>query len=259
MVIGAGFIGAEVASTATKLGLDVTVVEAALAPLAGPLGVQLGAAVARLHAEHGTRLLCGAPVAGLTGGDRVTGVRLADGRQLPADVVVVGIGAVPNVEWLRGSRSNWPTVWCVTRAGQRRSRTWLRSATVRPGMSRVGRPHRVEHWTGALERPAIAVATLLAGRAPQRHAGQTSVLLVRPVRLQDPVRRHRRSRRRDHLRGRQPARCQLPAVYRREGQPVAVLGVTSRGCSPAGVANWAPSRRHPDPKYRSPNTEGDPL
>ena len=86
-VIGAGFIGAEVASTARKLGLDVTVVEAAPTPLAGPLGEQLGAAVARLHAEHGTRLLCGVGVAGLTGGDRVTGVELADGRRLPADVV----------------------------------------------------------------------------------------------------------------------------------------------------------------------------
>ena len=65
VVIGAGFIGAEVASTATKLGLEVTVVEAALAPLAGPLGVQLGAAVARLHAVHGTRLLCGGPLPAL--------------------------------------------------------------------------------------------------------------------------------------------------------------------------------------------------
>ena len=103
VVIGAGFIGGEVASTASKLGLDVTVVEAALAPLAGPLGVQLGAAVARLHTEHGTRLLCGAPVADLTGSDRVTGVQLADGRRLAADVVLVGIGAIPNIEWLRDS------------------------------------------------------------------------------------------------------------------------------------------------------------
>ena len=95
VVIGAGFIGGEVASTATKLGMNVTVIEAALAPLAGPLGVQLGTAVAQLHAEHGTRLLCGAPVAGLTGSDRVTGVELADGRHVSADVVLVGIGAIP--------------------------------------------------------------------------------------------------------------------------------------------------------------------
>ena len=93
------------------------------------------------------------------------------------------------------ARSNWPTASCATQAGRRQSRTWSRSATVRPGMSRrVGWPHRVEHWTGALERPAIAVATLLAGAA-RRHAGQTPVLLVRSVRPPHPVRRHRRARR----------------------------------------------------------------
>jgi NADPH-dependent 2,4-dienoyl-CoA reductase/sulfur reductase-like enzyme len=165
VVIGAGFIGAEVASTATKLGLDVTIVEAAPTPLAGPLGEQLGAVVARLHAEHGTRLLCGVGVTGLTGTGRVTGVALADGRRVAADVVVVGIGAVPNVEWLRdsplelangvvcdgGGATSMPNVVAVGDC----------SAWHEPS---IGRPHRVEHWTGALERPAIAVATLLAGR-----------------------------------------------------------------------------------------------
>ena len=103
VVIGAGFIGAEVASTATKLGLDVTVVELARTPLAASLGEELGAAVARLHAKHGTRLVCGAKVSGLTGAERVTGVEIADGRHLAADVVVVGVGAIPNIEWLNGS------------------------------------------------------------------------------------------------------------------------------------------------------------
>jgi NADPH-dependent 2,4-dienoyl-CoA reductase/sulfur reductase-like enzyme len=169
VVIGAGFIGAEVASTATKLGLHVTVVEAALAPLAGPLGVQLGAAVARLHAEHGTRLLCGAPVAGLTRSDRVTGVQLADGRQLAADVVVVGIGAVPNVEWLRDSQLELANGVVCDAGGATPIPNVVSvgdcAAWYEPG---VGSPHRVEHWTGALERPAIAVATLLAGG---RHNG----------------------------------------------------------------------------------------
>lgn len=169
VVIGAGFIGGEVASTATKLGLDVTVVEAALCPLAGPLGVRLGAAVARLHTENGTRLLCGAPVAGLVGHDRVTGVELADGRRLAADVVVVGIGAIANIEWLResplelangvvcdeGGCTSIPNVVAVGDCA-----AWHEPC--------VGWPHRVEHWTGALERPAIAVATLLAGG---RHNG----------------------------------------------------------------------------------------
>ena len=103
VVIGAGFIGAEVAATAAARGLDVTVVEAADTPLAGPLGTWVGAAVAGLHARNGVRLICGVPVATVTGTDRPTGVTLADGTHLPADVVVAGVGAAPAVDWLAGS------------------------------------------------------------------------------------------------------------------------------------------------------------
>jgi NADPH-dependent 2,4-dienoyl-CoA reductase/sulfur reductase-like enzyme len=178
VVIGAGFIGAEVASTARKSGMDVTVVEAAPTPLQVQLGSRLGAVVAQAHASNGTRLICGVSVAGLTGenralrssscADRVTGVDLADGRHLPADVVVVGIGGVPNIEWLHGSgielgngvvcgsngQTNIPNVVAVGDCA-----AWRDAST--------GVPHRVEHWTGALERPAIAVATLLAGGIDQ--------------------------------------------------------------------------------------------
>jgi NADPH-dependent 2,4-dienoyl-CoA reductase/sulfur reductase-like enzyme len=226
VVIGAGFIGGEVASTAAKLGVDVMVVEAALAPLAGPLGVQLGATVARLHTEHGTRLLCGAPVAGLIGSDRVTGVDLADGRRLAADVVVVGIGAIPNIEWLRdsplelangvvcdeGGATSIPNVVAVGDCA-----AWHEPS--------VGWPHRVEHWTGALERPAVAVATLLAGG---RHNG-------RPVK--PPYFWSDQYNRRIQFAGIAdpgdeitfevggPRDVSFLAVYRRGGEPVAVLGV----------------------------------
>lgn len=97
VVIGAGFIGAEIASTARGLGVEVTVIEAAATPLAGPLGPEMGQVVAGLHARHGVRLMCGVPVAGLLGDARVTGVRLADGTETPADVVVAGIGATPRL------------------------------------------------------------------------------------------------------------------------------------------------------------------
>ena len=226
VVIGAGFIGGEVASTASKLGLHVTVVEAALAPLAGPLGVRLGAAVARLHTEHGTRLVCGAPVADLTGRDRVTGVQLADGRRLAADVVVVGIGAIPNVEWLRdsplqlsngvvcdeGGATSIPNVVSVGDCA-----AWHEPC--------VGSPHRVEHWTGALERPAIAVATLLAGG---RHDGAPA---------KPPYFWSDQYGRRIQFAGIAAPGDEITfevgtlrdesflAVYRRGGEPVAVLGV----------------------------------
>ena len=226
VVIGAGFIGAEVASTAAKLGLDVTVVEAALAPLAGPLGVQLGAAVARLHTEHGTRLLCGAPVAGLIGDDRVTGIELADGRRLAADIVLVGIGAVPNVEWLRdspvelangvvcdaGGATSVPNVVAVGDCA-----AWHEPS--------VGWPHRVEHWTGALERPAIAVATLLAGG---RHNGNPA---KPPYFWSDQYGRRIQFAGIAHTGDEitfevgSARDASFLAVYRRGGEPVAVLGM----------------------------------
>ncbi|WP_089306261.1 NAD(P)/FAD-dependent oxidoreductase [Geodermatophilus pulveris] len=167
VVIGAGFIGAEVAATARGLGLDVTVVEAQPIPLAGPLGADMGAVCAGLHADHGTRLLVGTGVAGLVGTDSVEAVELTDGTRLAADVVVVGIGAVPNTEWLADSG--------VTLGGG--VLTDARGATDVPGVVAVGdcaatwsesagRHVRAEHWTNALEQPATAAATLLGARGP---------------------------------------------------------------------------------------------
>jgi NADPH-dependent 2,4-dienoyl-CoA reductase/sulfur reductase-like enzyme len=167
VVIGAGFIGAEVASTARKLGLDVTVVETQPVPLAGPLGADMGAVCAELHADHGTRLLTGTGVAGLVGTGRVEAVELSDGTRLPADVVVVGIGATPNIEWLAHSGV----------ALGNGVLTDARGATNIPGVVAVGdcaaawsasaeRHVRIEHWTNALEQPATAVATLLGAGEP---------------------------------------------------------------------------------------------
>jgi NADPH-dependent 2,4-dienoyl-CoA reductase/sulfur reductase-like enzyme len=167
VVIGAGFIGAEVASTARKLGLEVTVVETQPVPLAGPLGTEMGAVCAELHADHGTRLVTGTGVAGLVGTGRVEAVELTDGTRLPADVVVVGIGAAPNIEWLADSGV----------ALGNGVLTDARGATNIPGVVAVGdcaaawsvsaeRHVRIEHWTNALEQPATAVATLLGCGEP---------------------------------------------------------------------------------------------
>ncbi|MEX5303919.1 NAD(P)/FAD-dependent oxidoreductase [Kocuria sabuli] len=163
VVIGAGFIGAEVASTAHALGMEVTVVEKSPTPLCGPLGTQLGAVVAGLHERAGVELICGADITDfdLTDGS-VSAVHLADGRVLPTDVVVVGIGAVPNTAWLESSgielgngvvcdavgATNLPGVVAVGDCA-----AWWDAAT--------GRHHRVEHWTGAAQRPGVAVSALL--------------------------------------------------------------------------------------------------
>ena len=225
VVIGAGFIGAEVASTAMKLGLDVTVIEVAPTPLAGALGEDLGAAVARLHAKHGTRLLCGVGVSGLTGTGHVTGVELADGRHLAADVVVLGVGAIPNVEWLNGSglelangvvcdaggATSIPSVVAVGDCA-----AWYERA--------VGAAHRVEHWTGARDRAAVAVATLLAGRyqgAPAKPPYFWSdqygcrIQFAGIARPDDQITFEVGDLNEDSF----------LAVYRRDDRPVAVLGV----------------------------------
>ena len=140
----------------------MTVVEALRVPLEGPLGPDMGRVCAGLHADHGTRLLTGTGVAGLDGDGHVTAVRLLDGRRLPADVVLVGIGAQPNVEWLADSGLD-------LRGG---IATDARGATSIPGVVAVGdcaapwseaagRHVRFEHWTNALEQPSAAVAALL--------------------------------------------------------------------------------------------------
>ena len=247
-MIGAGFIGAEVASTAAKLGLDVTVVEAALAPLAGPLGVQLGAAVARLHTEHGTRLLCGAPVAGLTGSDRVTGVELADGRRAaPPTSSLVGIGAIPNIEWLRdspielangvvcdaGGATSVPNVVAVGDCA-----AWHEPS--------VGWPHRVEHWTGALERPAIAVATLLAagGTTARRPNPRTSGPISTTAASSSPASPIPAMRSPSRWAARAtPASWPCTAATANRS-PCSAW--TNRSCSPDGVANWPSSPFPPD-------------
>ncbi|TSB17665.1 NAD(P)/FAD-dependent oxidoreductase, partial [Streptomyces benahoarensis] len=106
VVIGGGFLGAETASSCAALGHDVTVVEAAPLPLVPQLGEAMAGICAALHADHGVRLLTGTGVAGLRAdgaADAVTAVALADGRLLPAEVVVVAIGVRPRTGWLAGT------------------------------------------------------------------------------------------------------------------------------------------------------------
>jgi 3-phenylpropionate/trans-cinnamate dioxygenase ferredoxin reductase subunit len=167
VVIGAGFIGAEVASTASSMGVEVTVIESDPLPLGRVLGPELGTACTALHEDNGVRLISGTAVTGLGETSRVREVRLAGGRTVPADVVVVGIGALPNIEWLAGSgvdydhRGVWTDAAGVTNIPQ----------VVAAGDCTfsycpfAGVELRQEHWTNALQQPAAAAASLL-GRSP---------------------------------------------------------------------------------------------
>lgn len=159
VVIGGGFIGAETASSCVGLGHDVTVVEAVPLPLVPQLGAQMAAVCATLHRRGGVDLVTGTGVAGLRGTVSVTDVDLADGRTLPADVVIVGIGATPNTAWLVGSTlALHDGVLCDDGCV-----TVLPQVVAVGDVARVGGT-RAEHWTSATQQPRVAVANLLAGR-----------------------------------------------------------------------------------------------
>ncbi|MGW9022917.1 NAD(P)/FAD-dependent oxidoreductase [Streptomyces sp. NPDC055722] len=226
VVIGGGFVGAEVASTAHGLGLEVTVVEAAPAPLAGPLGETMGRVVSALHADHGVRLLCGVGVKGLSGERRVEGVLLEDGRGIPADTVVVGVGARPCVDWLSGSGVALDDGVTCGADGR----------TSLPGVVAVGdcaawyNPHagrhcRVEHWTGALERPDIAVATLLTSGAAETVAPRPPYFWSDQYGLKIQFVGHAAGADSVTVEEGTIGDRSFLAVYRRAGRPVAVLGV----------------------------------
>jgi NADPH-dependent 2,4-dienoyl-CoA reductase/sulfur reductase-like enzyme len=226
VVIGGGFIGAEVASTAYALGLEVTVVEVAPTPLAGPLGHEMGTVVSSLHADHGVRLLCGVGVKGLTGAERVEAVLLEDGSSLPADTVVVGVGARPNTEWLHGSgialdngvtcgQDGRTSVAGVVAVGD--CANWYDPA--------AGQHRRVEHWTGALERPAAAVATLLSGGAAEPGPVRPPYFWSDQYGVKIQFAGHAAAADSVTVEEGSADDRSLLAVYRRAGDPVAVLGM----------------------------------
>jgi NADPH-dependent 2,4-dienoyl-CoA reductase/sulfur reductase-like enzyme len=134
-------------------------VEAAPLPLLPQLGPEMAAVCAGLHARGGVELVTGVGVAALHGDLAVHGVELADGRVLPADVVVVGIGAVPNTGWLAGSTlALHDGVLCDDGCV-----TALPQVVAVGDVARVGGA-RAEHWTSATAQPRVAVRNLLAGR-----------------------------------------------------------------------------------------------
>ncbi|MGW4873496.1 NAD(P)/FAD-dependent oxidoreductase [Streptomyces chartreusis] len=226
VVIGGGFIGAEVASTARALGLEVTVVEAAPAPLAGPLGETMGAVVSALHSDHGVALLCGVGVKGLSGEKRVDAVLLEDGRTVPADIVVVGVGASPNVEWLEGSGVVLDNgVKCGADG-----RTSLAGVVAVGDCAnwydpRAGLHRRVEHWTGARERPDAAIAALLAGGAVEPGVPRPPYFWSDQYGVKIQFAGHAAGADSVTIEDGTPDERNVLAVYRRSGIPVAVLGM----------------------------------
>ncbi|WP_416981045.1 NAD(P)/FAD-dependent oxidoreductase [Streptomyces sp. T028] len=226
VVIGGGFIGAEVASTAYALGVEVTVIEAAPTPLAGPLGAEMGTVVSGLHADHGVRLLCGVGVKGLSGETRVDAVLLEDGRSIPADIVVVGVGARPCVDWLEGSGIELDNgVKCGADG-----RTSIASVVAVGDCAnwydpRAGAHRRVEHWTGARERPDAAIATLLAAGAVEPGVPKPPYFWSDQYGVKIQFAGHAAGADTVTVEEGAAEDRNVLAVYRRAGNPVAVLGM----------------------------------
>jgi 3-phenylpropionate/trans-cinnamate dioxygenase ferredoxin reductase component len=159
-VVGAGWIGAELATSAARRGCQVTVVEAAPVPVAGALGIEVGAQMAPWYAEAGVDLLLGQPVESVEPG----GLALPGGGWLAADQVVTAIGVRPQVGWLAGSGVTLENGAAV----DERLRTSV------PGVFavgdcaafislRYGTRLRGEHWDCALHAPEVVAANILGG------------------------------------------------------------------------------------------------
>jgi NADPH-dependent 2,4-dienoyl-CoA reductase/sulfur reductase-like enzyme len=163
-VIGAGFIGAEVAASCRSLDLDVTLLEALPQPMVRGVGEVIGARLARLHREHGVDVRTSVRITGLQGASRVTAVELADGDPVPCDVVLVAVGVAPETSWLDDSGLTIDNgVVCdeyltaaagVLAAGD--VARWPNPLFDRELM-------RVEHWTNAAEQGAYAAQRLMRG------------------------------------------------------------------------------------------------
>jgi len=160
VVVGAGFIGSEVAATCHRRGAQVTVIEALPVPLQRALGEQMGAACAALHTDNGVELRTGVGVRRL----RDDGVELEDGTVIAADVILVGIGVVPTTDWLNGSGleirdgvvadANLHAAEDIVVAGD--LARWYDEG--------MGEEVRIEHWNNASEQGMAAARSLLAGR-----------------------------------------------------------------------------------------------
>ena len=162
-IVGAGFIGSEAAATLRDLGCDVTLIDIEPLPMLRVLGETLAGVCVRLHEAHGVQMALGNAVEGFVGTAKVEGVRLADGRMIDADGVVVGLGVVPNVEWLHGSGIALDDgVPCdATCAVPGVDRIVVAGDVARCDHPYYG-PLRIEHVNNAIAQGDFAARTLLA-------------------------------------------------------------------------------------------------
>jgi NADPH-dependent 2,4-dienoyl-CoA reductase/sulfur reductase-like enzyme len=247
-VVGTGFVGCEVASGLRELGRDVVLVGRARALLADVLGPDIGEWLTALHTARGVRLELGTRIRRWRPAPASVGIEFTDGRALDVACVVVAIGSVPAVSWLRGARLPLDDgVVCEPTCHVAGSRTIVAAGDVArwPNLRFGPAPHRDEHWLNAVEMARAAAANLLAGPpgavpftpvprywseqhgvriqvAGRPMAGTDAVLLESPVPGTRPI-----------------------TGFVRDGGLVGLVGLDS----PAAVAHWTAelARRYPVP------------
>jgi len=167
LIVGAGFIGAEVAAACRKRGLGVTMVEPLAVPMERALGLEIGDLYAAIHRDQGVDIRLRTGVAAFHGANRVEEVELSTGERVPADLVVVGIGVVPDTDYLEGSglsldngvvvdqycRANLPDILAAGDVAR-----WLHPT--------LGRHLRVEHWDNAEQQGKAAAKSMLGNLEP---------------------------------------------------------------------------------------------
>lgn len=178
VVVGAGFVGAEVAASARTVGMDVTLVEAAPTPLTRVVDPRVGEVLTDLHRENGVDVRLGVSVTDYEGSDRVERVRLSDGTVVEASMVVAGIGVHLNTEWLRGSGVELledGAVACDEYSAASLPNVYAVGDLANWPHPRYGGRIRLEHWTNAGEQGEAAARNLLAWASGQERTPFTPV------------------------------------------------------------------------------------
>lgn len=169
VVVGAGFIGCEVAASAVRRGVEVTIVEPLAQPLVRGLGPELGGHIVELHRRHGVTVKLGTSIVEVVGDVRPEEVVCSDGERIPVDVVVFGVGAEPNTAWLSGSGLTLENgVVCdeYCRAAPDVTAVGDVSRFFHAG---YGALMRLEHWTNATEQAVVAMGNLINPDQPRRY------------------------------------------------------------------------------------------
>ena len=214
VIIGAGWIGLETAAAARAAGAEVAVLEQAELPLLGVLGPRVAQVFADLHRDHGVDLRCGVTVEAIQAAradpSSAGAVLLGDGAEVPADLVVVGVGVSPNVELARSCGLDVDNGILVDSHLVTSDNDILAAGDVANAHHPLlHRRLRVEHWANALHQPVVAARTMLG---QHRHLRPPALLLHRPVRPRHGVHRLQPSRR--PRPGGDPRRRRGPRVHR---------------------------------------------